>query len=62
MSEVEGIRLDTTYTAKTMSGLERMIADGELRGRSVLYWHTFSPAALDGQADRTTRRRASAVA
>jgi len=66
MSEEEGIRLDTTYTAKTVCGLQRMIADGELRGRSVLYWHTFSPAAIEWQERRsatgTERRPVSAVA
>ncbi len=42
----EGIVLDTTYTSKVVAGLSGLLSTGELAGKNVLYWHTFSPAAV----------------
>lgn len=42
----EGIQLDTTYTAKVASYLTKQLSE-ELRSKRVLYWHTFSPKALE---------------
>lgn len=42
----EGIRLDTTYTSKVVSKLAELLISGEFKGKNVLYWHTFSPAAM----------------
>jgi 1-aminocyclopropane-1-carboxylate deaminase/D-cysteine desulfhydrase-like pyridoxal-dependent ACC family enzyme len=45
MREVAGIELDTTYTSKVFSFLKSHLP--ELQGQNVLYWHTFSPGALN---------------
>ena len=42
----EGIRLDTTYTSKVVSKRADLLTSGELKGKNVLYRHTFSPAAM----------------
>ncbi|MGH8728291.1 MAG: pyridoxal-phosphate dependent enzyme [Burkholderiales bacterium] len=42
----EGIRLDTTYTSKVVSKLAELLTSGEFKGKNILYWHTFSPAAI----------------
>ncbi|MBI3271685.1 MAG: pyridoxal-phosphate dependent enzyme [Planctomycetes bacterium] len=43
----EGIHLDTTYTSKVVAALADFARPGcELAGRTVLYWHTYSPAAM----------------
>ncbi|MCB0417603.1 MAG: pyridoxal-phosphate dependent enzyme [Bdellovibrionales bacterium] len=42
-SELEGISLDTTYTAKVGLFLEQAFKRQEFHGRSVLYWHTYCP-------------------
>lgn len=44
--EEEGIYLDTTYTSKVVARLEEEIKKGTYRDQTVLYWHTFSPAAM----------------
>jgi hypothetical protein len=58
----EAIRLDTTYTSKVVVKLAELITSDELKGKNILYWHTFSPAAMQwgktglgkGFASRTT--------
>jgi len=53
MQELEGITLDTTYTAKTVAGMLDRVGQPSMRGKTVLYWHTLSsapPPALDGPA------------
>lgn len=50
----ENIELDTTYTSKVVAKLEELITEGHFIGRKVLYWHTFSPAAM-----QLTKQRAS---
>ncbi|MCB0405296.1 MAG: pyridoxal-phosphate dependent enzyme [Bdellovibrionales bacterium] len=42
-SELEGISLDTTYTAKVGLFLEQALGRQEFRGKDVLYWHTYCP-------------------
>lgn len=49
----EGIRLDTTYTSKVVAKLGELLISGAFAGKNVLYWHTFSPAAMQwGQGRR----------
>lgn len=49
----EGIRLDTTYTSKVVAKLGELLTSGMFTGKNVLYWHTFSPAAMHwGQGRR----------
>ncbi len=43
----ENIELDTTYTSKVVAKLEELITEGHFIGKKVLYWHTFSPAAMN---------------
>jgi 1-aminocyclopropane-1-carboxylate deaminase/D-cysteine desulfhydrase-like pyridoxal-dependent ACC family enzyme len=38
MASEEGVRLEPTYTAKTVAGLTAMCGAREIRG-PVLYWH-----------------------
>ncbi len=45
---LEGILLDTTYTSKVMIYLKDALARGQFRSERLMYWHTFSPAALEG--------------
>jgi len=54
-NELEGIPLDTTYTSKVGLWMKQNLWRDEFAGRNVLYWHTFSPAAL-GQTARATRK------
>lgn len=46
MRSSSGIELDTTYTTKVFSYLKTRALQGKCENQSVLYWHTFSPAAI----------------
>lgn len=50
----EGIYLDTTYTSKVVARLHEEIEKGAFKGKTVLYWHTFSPAAMLWNKTETT--------
>jgi 1-aminocyclopropane-1-carboxylate deaminase/D-cysteine desulfhydrase-like pyridoxal-dependent ACC family enzyme len=41
-----GVRLETTYTGKTMAALLADARAGRLNGKRVLFWHTYSGADL----------------
>jgi 1-aminocyclopropane-1-carboxylate deaminase/D-cysteine desulfhydrase-like pyridoxal-dependent ACC family enzyme len=43
----EEVLLDTTYTSKVGVFLKNSFKNNEFRGKRVLYWHTFSPNALN---------------
>lgn len=43
---VSRITLDPAYTGQAALWLERAVKSGMLAGQKVLFWHTFSPAAL----------------
>ncbi len=45
MRSSTGIELDTTYTTKVFSYLKTRAQQGKCENQTVLYWHTFSPAA-----------------
>jgi 1-aminocyclopropane-1-carboxylate deaminase/D-cysteine desulfhydrase-like pyridoxal-dependent ACC family enzyme len=42
MKELEGIPLETTYTAKCLAGLIDAVRAPEYRDRTVLFWNTYS--------------------
>jgi len=42
MRECEGIKLDGTYTGKTLAALKHDAKDGNLRGKAVLFWNTLN--------------------
>jgi len=42
MAQVEGVQLETTYSAKCMAGLLRAAGDDACRGRNLLFWNTYS--------------------
>jgi 1-aminocyclopropane-1-carboxylate deaminase/D-cysteine desulfhydrase-like pyridoxal-dependent ACC family enzyme len=42
MADLEGIQLETTYSAKCLAGLLRAAGDGEYRTSNLLFWNTFS--------------------
>lgn len=42
IAEREGIRLETTYSAKCLAGLLKSSADGAYRGKHLLLWNTYS--------------------
>jgi D-cysteine desulfhydrase len=46
LEECEGLRLDLTYTAKTMAALLAMIAQASISPGPVLYWHTLNALPL----------------
>jgi 1-aminocyclopropane-1-carboxylate deaminase/D-cysteine desulfhydrase-like pyridoxal-dependent ACC family enzyme len=42
MRECEGIKLDGTYTGKTLAALRHDAKSGNLRGKAVLFWNTLN--------------------
>ncbi len=42
MKGCEGIKLDGTYTGKTLAALEHDAKNGSLRGKAVLFWNTLN--------------------
>jgi 1-aminocyclopropane-1-carboxylate deaminase/D-cysteine desulfhydrase-like pyridoxal-dependent ACC family enzyme len=42
MRECEGIKLDGTYTGKTLAALKHDAKNGSLRGKAVLFWNTLN--------------------
>jgi len=42
----EGLKLDTTYTAKTMAAMIDYIKREGLKGKDVLFWHTYNTRDL----------------
>jgi D-cysteine desulfhydrase len=44
--EASEITLDTTYTSKVMLFVRNFIATHSVSSKNILYWHTFSPAAM----------------
>jgi len=51
-ARLEGLFLDPVYTGKTMAGLLHLVQQGELSGKSVLFWHTGGQPALFGYQDQ----------
>lgn len=45
-AEVQGLTLDTTYTAKTMAAMIKYLKDHELKDKTVLFWHTYNTRDL----------------
>jgi D-cysteine desulfhydrase len=43
-----GVKLDQTYTAKAMAALIGRARAGELRDKTVLFWHTYNSGGLPG--------------
>jgi 1-aminocyclopropane-1-carboxylate deaminase/D-cysteine desulfhydrase-like pyridoxal-dependent ACC family enzyme len=48
MKECEGIKLDGTYTGKTLAALKRDAGNGGLRDRAVLFWNTLNSRDFSG--------------
>lgn len=46
-AEVEGLTLDTTYTAKTMAATLDYIKKHDLKGKTILFWHTYNTRDLE---------------
>jgi D-cysteine desulfhydrase len=42
MKEMEGTRLDGTYTGKTFAALMEDAREGRLKGKKVLFWNTLN--------------------
>jgi D-cysteine desulfhydrase len=59
--ELEGVSLDTTYTAKVGLYLQTAAQNGAFRKKRVLYWHTYSPAALSWDSDHIIRYLSTGV-
>jgi 1-aminocyclopropane-1-carboxylate deaminase/D-cysteine desulfhydrase-like pyridoxal-dependent ACC family enzyme len=45
-AEAEGLVVDTTYTAKTMAAMIHRLQGPDLRGKKVLFWHTYNTRDL----------------
>jgi D-cysteine desulfhydrase len=43
---LEGIRLDSTYTVKVIAYLKNALQRGTHNSEKLMYWHTYSPAAV----------------
>jgi D-cysteine desulfhydrase len=41
LKDTEGIQLDCTYSAKTFSGMMYDLEHTDVRGKTILFWHTF---------------------
>ncbi|MGZ3687591.1 MAG: 1-aminocyclopropane-1-carboxylate deaminase/D-cysteine desulfhydrase [Bdellovibrionota bacterium] len=54
--ELSGIELDTTYTSKVFLYLKKFMHESVGQRETVLYWHSFSPAAMRF-ADAAGRKR-----
>jgi D-cysteine desulfhydrase len=50
MLDCEGIRLDPTYTGKTVAAVLDFCENRGAGEGPVLYWHTFNSADLGGRA------------
>ena len=50
MQEKEGIRLDSTYTAKTFAAVLDYCRNHQVNRGPVLYWHTYNSVDLSNQA------------
>ncbi len=46
VGDAEGLTLDTTYTTKVVSYMAELIKQKGFANSKILYWHTFSPAAM----------------
>jgi len=46
MSDLEGITLDITYTGKTMAALIDYVKAGNVKDKTILYWHTLNSRNL----------------
>ncbi len=64
LAELEGLTLDTTYTAKAMAGMIEHVSQPSFRGKNVLFWHTLSsaPASEDAATLAAARLPATLVA
>lgn len=60
-SEVLGLELESTYTAKCVAALVHDLNDGRLREKSVLYWYTLNQVSLPS-TDRADARAALPLA
>jgi 1-aminocyclopropane-1-carboxylate deaminase/D-cysteine desulfhydrase-like pyridoxal-dependent ACC family enzyme len=60
--ESENIRLDTTYTTKVVSWMSQFLSRSEIRNKHVLYWHTFSDAAVREPANGKHESQNSVIA
>ena len=45
--DAESIILDSTYTSKVAYHMQMQIQNQKLQHKDILYWHTFSPHALE---------------
>lgn len=55
--ESENIHLDTTYTTKVISSMVHILKDPSLTHKNILYWHTFSPAAMNSDREYSMLRK-----
>jgi 1-aminocyclopropane-1-carboxylate deaminase/D-cysteine desulfhydrase-like pyridoxal-dependent ACC family enzyme len=46
MLQSENLLLDTTYTSKVVSFISQLVQHKEYQQKTILYWHTFSAAAM----------------
>jgi len=53
LSEIEGIALDTTYTAKTMAAMIKYLKENDLKNKQVLFWHTYNTRDLSPFLDKS---------
>lgn len=53
--EKSGIELDTTYTTKVFASLQAMARAGKFADSDVLFWNTYSPAAVKAKFGASVR-------
>lgn len=46
IAELEGLTVDTTYTAKTMAAMIRFVKEKGLKNKNILFWHTYNTRDL----------------
>jgi len=57
MKETEGVKLEGTYTGKTLAALLGDIEDGRLCGKTVLFWNTYNSYDLQNEIEAVDYRR-----
>jgi D-cysteine desulfhydrase len=52
---LEGVRLDSTYTVKVVAYLRSALQMGRYNSEKLMYWHTYSPAAVKSAESAQTK-------
>ena len=61
-NEIEGLKLDPTYSGKAMAGFIDFVKNGNARGKRLLFWNTYNSMPMDKFLQgRTIEQMAAAI-